>query len=35
VYQIRNSLKFVSWKDKKAVAKDLKAVYTALDEESA
>jgi len=35
VHQIRNSLKFVSWKDRKAVAKDLKSVYTALDEESA
>jgi len=35
VHQIRNSLKFVSWKDRKGVAKDLKAVYTALDEESA
>jgi len=33
VHQIRNSLKFVSWKDRKAVAKDLKAVYTAYDEE--
>jgi transposase-like protein len=29
VHQIRNSLKFVSW-DKKAVAKDLIAVYTAI-----
>jgi transposase-like protein len=35
VHQIRNSLKFVAWKDRKAVAKDLKSVYTALDEESA
>ena len=33
VHQIRNSLKFVSWKDRKAVAKDLKSVYTALHEE--
>jgi len=33
VHQIRNSLKFVSWKDRKAVAKDLKSVYTALNEE--
>jgi len=33
VHQIRNSLKFVSWKDRKAVAKDLKAVYTAYTEE--
>jgi len=35
VHQIRNSLKFVSYKDRKAVAKDLKSVYTALDEGSA
>ena len=33
VHQIRNSLKFVSWKDRKAVAKDLKSVYSALNEE--
>jgi transposase-like protein len=33
VHQIRNSLKFVSWKDRKAVAKDLKSVYTAYNEE--
>lgn len=33
VHQIRNSLKFVSWKDRKAVAKDLKSVYTAHTEE--
>jgi len=35
VHQIRSSLKFVSWKDRKAVAKDLKSVYTALNEEDA
>ena len=33
VHQIRNSLKFVSWKDRKTVAKDLKSVYTAYTEE--
>ena len=33
VHQIRSSLKFVSWKDRKAVAKDLKAVYSAYTEE--
>jgi len=33
VHQIRSSLKFVSWKDRKAVAKDLKSVYSALNEE--
>ena len=34
VHQIRSSLKFVSYKDRKAVAKDLKSVYSALDETS-
>lgn len=33
VHQIRSSLKFVSWKDRKEVAKDLKSVYSALNEE--
>jgi len=33
VHQIRSSLRFVSWKDRKAVAKDLKPVYAALNEE--
>ena len=31
--QIRNSLKFVSWKDRKELAKDLKCVYSANTEE--
>ena len=35
VHQIRSSLKFVSWKDRKAVAKNLKSVYSALNEEDA
>lgn len=35
VHQIRSSLKFVSWKDRKAVAKDLKSIYAALNEEGA
>ncbi|PLY08337.1 MAG: IS256 family transposase [Arcobacter sp.] len=35
VHQIRSSLKFVSWKDRKAIAKDLKSVYTANNEEQA
>jgi transposase-like protein len=35
VHQIRSSLKFVSWKDRKAIAKDLKSVYTAITEEHA
>jgi len=35
VHQIRSSLKFVSWKDRKAVAKDLKSVYTAHNEKDA
>ena len=33
VHQIRSSLRFVSWKDRKTVAKDLKSIYTALNEE--
>lgn len=35
VHQIRSSLKFVSWKDRKAVAKDLRSVYAAHNEEDA
>ena len=35
VHQIRSSLKFVSWKDRKAVAKDLKTIYSAATEEDA
>jgi transposase-like protein len=35
VHQIRSSLRYVSWKDRKAVAKDLKAIYTARNEEDA
>jgi putative transposase len=35
VHQIRSSLRFVSWKDRKAVAKDLKGIYTALNEKQA
>ena len=35
VHQIRNSLKFVSYKDRKLVAGDLKPIYTAINEEEA
>lgn len=35
VHQLRNSLKFVVWKDKKAVAESLKKVYNASDEATA
>lgn len=35
VHMIRNSLKYVSWKDRKAVAVDLKPVYTAVNEQEA
>ena len=35
VHMIRNSLRFVSWKDRKAVAKDLKPVYGAANREEA
>jgi transposase-like protein len=33
VHQIRNSLKFVSWKDRKSLAKDLRCVYSANTED--
>ncbi|HDD44252.1 MAG TPA: transposase [Candidatus Desulfofervidus auxilii] len=29
VHQIRNSLKYVSWKEKREMAKDLKKIYGA------
>lgn len=32
---VRNSLRFVSWKDRKAVAKDLKAIYQSITVEEA
>lgn len=35
VHMVRNSLKFVPWKDKKAVAADLKTIYSAVSEEEA
>jgi transposase-like protein len=35
VHQIRNSLKFVSWKDRKEAASDLKLIYKASTEENA
>jgi len=35
VHQIRSSLRFVSWKDRKSVARDLKSVYSAHNEEDA
>lgn len=35
VHQIRNSLKFVPWKERKEVARDLKTIYTASTEEAA
>ena len=35
VHQIRSSLRFVSWKDRKSVVRDLKSVYTAINEEQA
>jgi putative transposase len=33
VHQIRNSLRYVSWKERKAMAKDLKFIYEAATEE--
>ena len=35
VHMVRNSLKYVSWKDRKAVATDLKKIYTAPTEPAA
>ena len=35
IYQIRNSSKYVSYKDLKALMADLKAVYAAVDEDAA
>lgn len=35
VHQVRNSLKYVTWKDRKAVAASLRGIYTAPTEESA
>ena len=35
VHMVRNSLKYVSWKQRKAVATDIKAIYTAATAESA
>lgn len=35
IHQIRNSLKYVTWKDKKAFMKDLKKVYQALTKDEA
>ena len=35
VHMIRNSVRFVSWKDRKAVAADLKPIYQAASEQAA
>ena len=35
IHQLRNSFKYVSYKDKKEFARDFKAVYTAINEEAA
>jgi putative transposase len=35
VHMVRNSLKYVSWKERRAVAADLKAIYSAPNEEAA
>jgi len=35
VHMVRNSLKYVSWKDRKAIAKDLKAIYSSATSEEA
>lgn len=35
VHMVRNSLKYVSWKERKVVAQDLRAIYTASTDEAA
>ncbi|MGY8760431.1 MAG: transposase [Nitrospinaceae bacterium] len=35
VHIVRNSLRFVPWKDKKEVVADLKTIYTAINAEEA
>jgi len=35
VHLIRNSMKYVPWKDMKAVSRDLKTIYTAINEQQA
>jgi putative transposase len=35
VHMIRNSTRYVSWKDRKPVARDLKPIYTAVDRDAA
>jgi putative transposase len=35
VHQIRTSLKYVSYKDRKNLVKDLKPIYTAINEQEA
>lgn len=35
VHQLRNSLKYVNWKDRKQIAADLKTIYTAATESAA
>jgi len=35
IHQLRNSLKYVSYKDRKAVSADLKPMYTAATEQEA
>ena len=34
IHQLRNSLKYVTWRDRKALAADLKTVYTAINREA-
>lgn len=34
IHQLRNSLKYVTWRDRKAFASDLKTVYTAVNREA-
>jgi len=35
VHQIRNSLRYVNWKDRRAIIKDIKAIYQSINEQAA
>lgn len=35
VHQVRNSLRYVNWKDRRTIIKDIKAIYQSVDEPSA
>ena len=35
VHQVRNSLRYVNWKDRRAIIKDIKAIYQSINEQAA